>query len=203
VGGVGHDRRSPTLIGQSLAQYRITAALGAGGMGEVYRATDTKLGRDVAIKVLPKELAPDPERLARFEREAKLLASLNHPNIAHVYGFESATLEDGTSGARSWPWSWPRARTSPSGSSAGPSRSTRRSPSRSRLAEALEEAHERGIVHRDLKPANLKVAPDGKVKVLDFGLAKAGSADAVAPQSVLGRLSRSPPRSRTPAPPPA
>ena len=85
------------MIGQGLAHYRITAAIGAGGMGEVYRATDTKLGREVAIKVLPAELAADPERLARFEREAKLLASLNHPNIAHVYGFESATLPDGSS----------------------------------------------------------------------------------------------------------
>ena len=85
------------MIGHALAHYRITAAIGAGGMGEVYRATDTKLGREVAIKVLPAELAQDPERLARFEREAKLLASLNHTNIAHVYGFESATLEDGSS----------------------------------------------------------------------------------------------------------
>jgi hypothetical protein len=84
------------VIGASLAHYRVTAALGAGGMGEVYRATDTKLGREVAIKVLPAEVAQGPERLARFEREAKLLASLNHSNIAHVYGFESATLPDGS-----------------------------------------------------------------------------------------------------------
>ena len=104
----------PLAPGRTLAQYRITAAIGAGGMGEVYRATDTKLGREVAIKVLPAELAQDPERLARFEREAKLLASLNHPNIAHVYGFESATLDDG-SPLTSWRWSWSKARTSPSG----------------------------------------------------------------------------------------
>jgi eukaryotic-like serine/threonine-protein kinase len=83
------------VIGQSVSRYRIAAKLGAGGMGEVYRATDTTLGRDVAIKALPADLAGDAERLARFEREAKLLASLNHPNIAHVYGFESATLADG------------------------------------------------------------------------------------------------------------
>ena len=83
------------MIGRTLAHYRITAAIGAGGMGEVYRATDTKLGRDVAIKVLPETFASDPERLARFEREARLLASLNHPNIAHVYGFEAAVLDNG------------------------------------------------------------------------------------------------------------
>ena len=85
------------MIGQALSHYRITASLGAGGMGEVYRARDTRLDREVAIKVLPAEVAADPERLARFEREAKLLASLNHPNIAHVYGFESATLDDASS----------------------------------------------------------------------------------------------------------
>lgn len=86
-------RSRPTLIGQTLAHYRITAAIGAGGMGEVYRAADTKLSREVAIKVLPAELAQDPDRLVRFEREAKLLACLNHPNIAHVYGFESAVAD--------------------------------------------------------------------------------------------------------------
>ena len=97
----------------TLAHYRVTAAIGAGGMGEVYRATDTKLGRDVAIKALPAELAQDKERLARFEREARLLASLTHPNIAHVYGFESATLPDDIT-ATSSPRSSPPARTSPS-----------------------------------------------------------------------------------------
>jgi len=86
----------PLAAGHTLAHYRVTAAIGAGGMGEVYRATDTELGRDVAIKLLPAEVAHDPERLARFEREAKLLAALNHPNIGHVYGFESATLDDGS-----------------------------------------------------------------------------------------------------------
>jgi len=168
-----------SLIGRSLAHYRVTATIGAGGMGEVYRATDSKLSRDVAIKVLPADLAQDPERLARFEREARLLASLNHPNIAHVYGFESATLPDGSTthflamelvagddlaerlkrGAIPLEEALPIAR---------------------QIAEALEEAHERGIVHRDLKPANVKVMPEGKVKVLDFGLAKAYSGDSAA-----------------------
>ncbi len=163
-------------VGTRLGPYEITAAIGAGGMGEVYRARDTKLDRDVAIKVLPAELAQDRERLARFEREAKLLASLNHSNIAHVYGFESATLDDGKSihflameivegedladrlkrGAI------------PSGEAIAIAK---------QIAEALEEAHEHGIVHRDLKPANVKVTPDGKVKVLDFGLAKAWTGD--------------------------
>ena len=98
------------MIGQTLAHYRVTAAIGAGGMGEVYRATDTKLGRDVAIKVLPAEVAQDAERLARFQREAQLLASLNHPNIAAIHG-----LEESGGAARSWCWSWSRARSSPSG----------------------------------------------------------------------------------------
>jgi Tol biopolymer transport system component len=160
------------LIGQTLAHYRITAAIGAGGMGEVYRATDTKLGRDVAIKLLPSELAGDPARLARFEREAKLLASLNHPGIAHVYGFESATLPDGSSvhflAMELVPGEDLAARLKrgaiPLEDTLGIAR---------QIAEALEEAHEHGIVHRDLKPANVKLTPDGKVKVLDFGLAKA------------------------------
>jgi len=146
-------------------------------MGEVYRATDTKLGRDVALKLLPEAFAADPERLARFEREAKLLASLNHPGIAQIYGFESATLEGGTTAhvlvmelvegedlaARL------KRGAIPIDESLGIAK---------QVAEALEEAHEKGIVHRDLKPANIKVTPDGKVKVLDFGLAKAWAGEA-------------------------
>ena len=141
-------------------------------MGEVYRATDTKLERDVAIKVLPAAFAADPERLARFEREAKLLASLNHPNIAHVYGFESASLEDGSKVHF-------LAMELVEGEDLGERLKRGAIPVEDALAiakqiaEALEEAHEHGIVHRDLKPANVKVTPDGKVKVLDFGLAKA------------------------------
>ena len=184
----------PLAPGHTLAQYRITAALGAGGMGEVYRATDTKLGRDVAIKVLPAELAQDPERLARFEREAKLLASLNHPNIAHVYGFESATREDGS------PAHFLAMELVPGEDLAerltrGPIPVDEAIAIAKQIAEALEEAHDKGIVHRDLKPANVKLTPDGKVKVLDFGLAKAMAGDDSGASSP--DLSQSPTLART------
>jgi len=160
------------VIGSTLAHYRITAAIGAGGMGEVYRATDTKLAREVAIKVLPAELAQDPERLARFEREAKLLASLNHTNIAHVYGFESATLPDG-SAAHLLAMELVEGEDLAERLKRGPVRVDDALEIARQIAEALEEAHEKGIVHRDLKPGNVKVTPEGRVKVLDFGLAKA------------------------------
>ena len=157
-----------TLItGTSLGPYQIVAPIGAGGMGEVYQARDTSLDRDVAIKVLPEAFAFDPERLARFEREAKVLASLNHPNIAAIYGLEKSgdapalilelvegpTLQDRIAD--------------------GPIPLDEALPIAKQIAEALEAAHEQGIIHRDLKPANIKVTPDGVVKVLDFGLAKA------------------------------
>jgi serine/threonine-protein kinase len=146
------------VIGQTLAHYRITAAIGAGGMGEVYRATDTKLGRNVAIKVLPTEVAQDPERLSRFRREAQLLAALNHPNIGAIYGLEEADgrlllalelvegkgLEERLARGAV-----------PVDEALGIAR---------QIAEALEEAHEKGIVHRDLKPANVKLTPDGEGK---------------------------------------
>ena len=153
--------------GISLGPYRIVAPLGAGGMGEVYRATDTKLGRDVAVKVLPESLAADPERLARFEREAKVLASLNHPNIAAIYGLE------GTGSTSALVMELVE------GETLGERLERGRIPLEDclsiarQIAEALEAAHEKGIVHRDLKPANVKLTPEGKVKVLDFGLAKA------------------------------
>ena len=176
-------------VGTRLGPYEITAAIGAGGMGEVYRARDRRLGREVAIKVLPGELAQDSERLARFEREAKLLGSLNHPNIAHVYGFESATLPDGSAGHF-------LAMELVPGEDLAERLKRGRVPVdeaiaiAKQIAEALEEAHENGIVHRDLKPANIKLTPDGKVKVLDFGLAKAYAGDSTSGSSA--ELSQSP-----------
>ena len=154
------------MIGQIVAHYHVTAKLGAGGMGEVYRARDSRLNRDVAIKVLPEGFAQDAERLARFQREAQVLASLNHPNIAGIYGFEQSEttcalvmeLVEGETLAERL--------------AAGPLPVEESLAIARQLAEALEVAHERGIIHRDLKPANIKVTPDGTVKVLDFGLAK-------------------------------
>ncbi len=164
------------MIGETLSNYRVTAALGAGGMGEVYRATDTKLGRDVALKVLPAAFAADPERLSRFEREARVLASLNHPGIAHLYGFEKATLPDGTE-VHFLAMELVEGEDLAERLKRGPVPVDEALAIARQVAEALEEAHEKGIVHRDLKPANVKVTPDGKVKVLDFGLAKAWSGD--------------------------
>jgi eukaryotic-like serine/threonine-protein kinase len=162
----------PLPPGSKLGQYEVRELIGAGGMGEVYRAHDNKLGRDVAIKLLPEALARDPDRLARFKREAKLLASLNHPNIAAIYGLEESegrnflvmelvpgeTLQEqiAREGAASIEETVAIGR---------------------QIAEALEHAQKKQIVHRDLKPANVKLTPEGKVKVLDFGLAKAFSAD--------------------------
>src|SRR5499426_2161412 len=159
------------MIGTKLSHYEITSHIGSGGMGEVYQATDTKLGRSVAIKFLPEAFSNDTERVARFHREARVLATLNHSNIALIHGVEEINsrhflvmelvagetlaerikrgvipIEEALSIAK-------------------------------QIAEALEEAHEKGIIHRDLKPANIKLTPDGKVKVLDFGLAKAFQED--------------------------
>ncbi len=157
----------PLTAGSRLGPYEVTSQIGKGGMGEVYQATDTKLDRDVALKILPEDFASDPDRLARFQREAKVLASLNHPNIAAIYGLEDSgethalvlelvpgpTLQDRIS--------------------QGPIPLDEALPIAKQIADALEAAHEQGIIHRDLKPANIKVTPDGVVKVLDFGLAKA------------------------------
>jgi serine/threonine protein kinase len=151
-------------------------------MGEVYRATDTKLDREVAIKVLPGELALDRERLARFEREAKLLASLNHPNIAHVYGFESATLEDG-SATHFLAMELVEGEDLAERLRRGSIPVDEALAIAMQIAEALEQAHEHGIVHRDLKPANVKITPDGRAKVLDFGLAKAYAGEAASGSS--------------------
>ncbi|HET7291562.1 MAG TPA: protein kinase, partial [Vicinamibacteria bacterium] len=168
--------------------------LGAGGMGEVYRATDTKLGREVAIKVLPSELAKDAERLARFEREAKLRAVLNHSNIAHVYGFEGTKLESGAT-VHFLAMELVEGEDLSERLKRGPIPFEEAIEIAKQIAEALEEAHEHGIVHRDLKPANIKLAPDGKVKVLDFGLAKASAAESVATGD--GDVSHSPTLART------
>jgi Tol biopolymer transport system component len=164
--------------GLSVAHYRITAKLGEGGMGVVYRATDTKLNRDVAVKVLPDSFAADPDRLTRFTREAQLLASLNHPNIAAIYGVEERALvlelvEGATLAGRI---------------AGGPIPVDEALPIARQIAEALEYAHEKGIIHRDLKPANVKITPEGRVKVLDFGLAKAMASEA----SASGRPEASP-----------
>src|SRR5712691_10817662 len=157
----------PLTTGVHLGAYEISALIGAGGMGEVYRARDTRLKRDVAIKVLPEAFATDPDRLARFEREAELLATLNHPNIGAIFGLEQIErttaivleLIDGETLADRL-----RRGALPVEEALTIAR---------QIAEALEAAHEKGVVHRDLKPANVKITPDEKVKVLDFGLAKA------------------------------
>jgi eukaryotic-like serine/threonine-protein kinase len=169
------------MIGRTLAHYRITAAIGAGGMGEVYRASDMKLGREVALKVLPAEMASDPERLDRFKREAKALAALDHPGLVTVYSVEEADgvhfftmqLVEGE----------PLHRLIPDGGL--PVERTRRLAIE--IADALAAAHEKGIVHRDLKPANVMVTNSGRVKVLDFGLAK--RSDPLAAEAIDSNLS--------------
>ena len=154
-------------VGSRLGPYSVTAKIGEGGMGEVYRARDTKLDRDVALKVLPQAFTDDPDRLARFEREAKVLASLNHPNIGHIYGLEEAE------GQRALVLELVEGPTLADRIAQGPIPLDEALPIAKQIAEALEAAHEAGVIHRDLKPANIKVREDGTVKVLDFGLAKA------------------------------
>ena len=159
-------------VGARLGHYAVTAKLGQGGMGEVWRATDTQLDRDVALKVLPEAFTSDPDRLARFEREAKVLASLNHPNIAQIHGIEEA---DDT---RALVLELVEGPTLADRIAQGPIPVDEALPIAKQIAEALEAAHEQGVIHRDLKPANIKVRDDGMVKVLDFGLAKAFQPDA-------------------------
>src|SRR5215469_16669678 len=150
----------PLLAGTKLGPYEVLTLIGLGGMGEVYRARDTNLKREVALKIIPEAFAADPERLARFQREAEVLASLNHPNIANIYGVEERALVmelvegDSPKGPMPFDETWKIA---------------------SQIADGLSYAHEKGIIHRDLKPANIKVTRDGVVKLLDFGLAKAYS----------------------------
>jgi serine/threonine protein kinase len=158
--------------GRHLGPYEVTGAIGAGGMGEVYRARDAKLGRDVALKVLPEAFARDAERMARFQREAKVLASLDHPNIASIYG-----LEDSSS-THALVMQLVEGPTLADRIKSGPIPIDEALRIAKQICEALEYAHERGIVHRDLKPANVKVTRDDAVKVLDFGLAKALEGDA-------------------------
>jgi serine/threonine protein kinase len=187
---------SPALVGTRLGPYEITGAIGSGGMGEVYRARDTRLGRDVALKLLAPAFASDLDRLARFDREAKLLASLNHPNIAHVYGFENASLPDGTT-VNLLAMELVDGEDLAERLARGPVPVDEALAIARQIAEAVEAAHEKGIVHRDLKPANVKLKPDGTVKVLDFGLAKAWSGDAGSSNASDPALSRSPTLSRT------
>src|SRR5262245_8338315 len=182
---------SETMLrpGTTLGPYQVLAKLGQGGMGVVWKARDTRLGRDVALKVLPEEFTRDADRLSRFEREAKLLAALNHPNIAQIYGFEVAgatralvmeLVEGPTLADRI------RQAPIPVDESVTIAR---------QIAEALEDAHEKGIVHRDLKPQNIKLTADGRVKILDFGLAKA--MDPAGPSPSASLIAQSPTLSGT------
>ena len=157
----------PLNVGSRIAHYDVTALIGEGGMGQVYQATDTKLNRQVALKILPEAFAADPDRLARFQREAQVLASLNHPNIAQIHGIE----ED--EGTRALVLELVEGPTLADRISQGPIPVDEALPIAKQIAEALEAAHEARVIHRDLKPANIKVREDGTVKVLDFGLAKA------------------------------
>ena len=165
-----HQSQS-SLVGQQLGSYKIVSLLGAGGMGEVYQAQDSKLSRDVAIKVLPAAFAHDAERLARFQREARMLASLNHPNIATIHGLEQSD------GVHYLVMELVLGHTLAEHVSAGALKIEEALKLGGQIAEALEAAHEKGVIHRDLKPANVKVTPEGRVKVLDFGLAKAFAGD--------------------------
>ena len=169
------------MIGETVAHYRVTSKLGAGGMGEVFRATDSRLNREVALKLLPEHFASDKERMARFHREAQVLASLSHPHIAGIHGLEESgtrtalvmELVEGDDLSERL-----KRGAIPLVEALGIAR---------QIAEALEAAHDKGIIHRDLKPANVKVTPEGEVKVLDFGLAKALEGNGAGPGTRLGR----------------
>ena len=180
----------PLAAGAQLGPYEILGLIGAGGMGEIYRARDGRLQRDVAIKILPPAFATDPERLARFEREAQLLGSLNHPNIATIHG-----VEQSADGLHALVLELVDGPTLADRIAQGPLPLDEALPIARQIAEALEAAHEAGIVHRDLKPANVKLRSDGTVKVLDFGLGKL-TEPAVAPHRARQMRDRCRRRSR-------
>ena len=161
-----------TLVGRRIGVYHFLAKLGAGGLGDVYRARDTKVGRDGAIKILPRPFTGDPERIARFAREARILASLNHPNIATIHGVEEA------GGLRALVMEPVDGPTLSGRVATGPLPTHDALALATQIAAALEAAHEKGIIHRDLKPANIAITADGRVKVLDFGIAKLAAVDA-------------------------
>src|SRR3954463_16520274 len=173
--------------GTRIGSYEIIDAIGAGGMGEVYRARDTKLRREIAIKILPEMFASDAGRVARFQREAELLATLNHPHIAAIYGI------DDSSGVLALVLELVDGETLAERIERGALPLDDALAIAAQLVDALEAAHDRGVVHRDLKPANIKIASDGTVKVLDFGLAKIAEAGGVAGSGSAGAaLSMSP-----------
>jgi serine/threonine protein kinase len=183
----------PLTPGSQLGPYEILSLIGAGGMGEAYRARDTRLQRDVALKVLPEIVADDPERLARFEREAQTLAALNHPNIAAIYGIEeSASRDAGQPLTRALVMELVEGEDLSQRVARGAVPVPEALAIARQIADALDAAHEAGIVHRDLKPANIKVRPDDTVKVLDFGLAKALDTSASGPGSASNTLANSP-----------
>src|SRR6202795_4522911 len=171
----------PILPGTRLGPYEILSGIGAGGMGEVYRAHDARLNRDVALKVIPEAFVSDSDRMARFEREAKLLASLNHPHIAAIFGLEES------SSTNALVMELVEGPTLADRIAMGPIPLDEALPIAKQIAEALEYAHDHGVIHRDLKPANIKVTADGMVKVLDFGLAKA-----LTDEPTAGNMSNSP-----------
>ncbi len=173
--------------GRKLAHYEILGLIGRGGMGEVHRARDTKLGREVALKLLPRELSGEPERAARFDREARTLASLQHPNVASIYGFEEHE------GQRFLVMELVEGEDLSVRMARGPIPVDEVTDIAAQIAVGLEAAHEKGIVHRDLKPANVMITPDHEVKILDFGLARAWFGDS-GDETDIGAL----PRSRRP-----
>ncbi len=181
----------PLAPSTRLGPYEILTPLGAGGMGEVYRARDTKLGRAVALTVRPALLARDPERLARFQQEARLLAALNHPHIAAIYGIEEGASQAGEP-VHFLVLELVPGETLSERIARGPLPVDEALAVCRQIAEALEAAHDKGIIHRDLKPANVKVTPEGQVKVLDFGLAKAFAPQEASPGSAPADLMQSP-----------